>query len=300
MMDVKLETFIMVADMKNYSKAANVLNMTQPAISNHIKMLEEYYNVKLIEKNSNIMELTAAGNILYKYAVEMDKLSKLAKAHVNNETAIVKRYSVGATLTIGGYVLPPIIGSYKISNKNIDIILQVENTEIIIEKLYRGEIDIGVIEGPFDKSRVFYEKFKDDELVLAVSPKHEFAKRDSVTIEEILGEKLLCRESGSGTRKIFENYLVQQGYNPQSLTPYMEIGDITAIISLVQSGLGITVVSREAVKNLLKNKSIKEVPITAGKILREFNFIYLKNANADFIEKFMRFCRENTNIKLKC
>ncbi|WP_371367417.1 HTH-type transcriptional regulator CysL [Sporomusa rhizae] len=291
MIDVKLETFIKVASVKNYSRAANLLNMTQPAISNQIKMLEEYYNVKLIEKNNNVMELTAAGSILYKYAIEMVRLSKLAKAHVNNEANIVKRYSVGATLTIGGYVLPSIIGSYKICNKNIEIILQVENTEIIIEKMYRGEIDIGVIEGPFDKKSIaIAEKFKDDELVLVVSPQHEFATKNSVTIEEMLSEKLICRERGSGTRKIFENYLVQQGYNPQSLVPYMEIGDITAIISLVQSGIGITVVSREAVKNLLINHCLKEVPLTEGKILREFNFIYLKNANVEFIEKFMGFC----------
>lgn len=293
-MDVKLETFITVANMKNYSRAAKLLNMTQPAISIQIKALEEYYNVKLIEKNNNIMELTPAGKILYKYALEMDRLSKLAKAHVNNEAAIIKRYTVGATLTIGGYVLPPIIGSYKINHKNIDIILQVDNTEVIIEKLYRGEIDLGVIEGPFDKSSVNHEKFKDDELVLIVPPQHEFAKKDSVTIEEILSEKLICREPGSGTKKIFENYLAQQGHDPRSLVPYMEIGDITAIISLVQSGVGITVVSREAVKSLLEEKRIKEVPIAEGKIVREFNFIYLNSANEEFVENFMRFCWDNT------
>jgi len=103
--DIKLETFITVADTKNFTRAASILNMTQPAISHHIKLLEEYYNVKLLEKKNKNMELTGAGRILYKYALEIDKISKLAKNHLSNESSIIKRYNVGATLTIGGYVL---------------------------------------------------------------------------------------------------------------------------------------------------------------------------------------------------
>ncbi|WP_291578499.1 LysR family transcriptional regulator [Clostridium sp. UBA6640] len=292
MIDIKLETFITVANTKNFTRAANILNMTQPAISHHIKLLEEYYNVKLIEKKHKTMELTRAGNILYKHALEVDKISKLAKNLITNEASTIKRYDVGATLTIGGYVLPPIIGNYKMNNKNIDIILQVENTETIIQKLFSGEIILGVIEGPFDKNKVIYEKFKDDELVFAVSRKHQLAKRRSITIEEVLMEKLILRERGSGTRKVFEDYIAEQGYDPKKIIPYMEIGDITAIISLVESGLGATVVSREALKSSVISRKIKILPIKNLTIKREFNFIYLKNSNMEFIKNFIDFCKK--------
>lgn len=292
MIDIKLETFITVADTKNFTRAASILNMTQPAISHHIKLLEEYYNVKLLEKKNKNMELTEAGRILYKYALEIDKISKLAKNHLSNESSIIKRYNVGATLTIGGYVLPPIIGNYKVNNKNIDVILQVENTENIIQKLFSGEIILGVIEGPFDKSKVIYEKFKDDELVFAISKNHEMAKKKKITLEEIFSEKLILREKGSGTRQIFEDYMEQQGFEPKNITPYMEIGDITAILSLVESGLGATVVSKEALNSTLMSKKFKALSIKNMKMKREFNFIYLKNSNIDFIKNFIEFCKK--------
>ncbi|WP_346961823.1 LysR family transcriptional regulator [Clostridium sp.] len=292
MIDIKLETFITVADTKNFTRAASILNMTQPAISHHIKLLEEYYNVKLLEKKNKNMELTEAGKILYKYALEIDKMSKLAKNHLSNEASIIKRYNVGATLTIGGYVLPPIIGNYKVNNKNVDIILQVENTENIIQKLFSGEIILGVIEGPFDKNKVIYEKFKDDELVFAISKNHEMAKKKKITIDEILSEKLILREKGSGTRQIFEDYMAQQGFEPKNITPYMEIGDITAIMSLVESGLGATVVSKEALNSTLMSKKFKALSMKNMKMKREFNFIYLKNSNVDFIKNFIEFCKK--------
>lgn len=292
MIDIKLQTFITVANTKNFTRAANILNMTQPAISHHIKLLEEYYNVNLIEKKNKTMDLTEAGKILYKYALELDKISRIAKSHLENEDSIVKRYNVGATLTIGGYVLPQIIGNYRMNNANKEIILQVENTEIIVQKLHSGEIDMGLIEGPFDRCRVLYEKFKDDELVLAVSAKHKMARRKAVTIEEILIEKLILREKGSGTRQVFEDYIENLGYNPDRITPYMEIGDITAIISLIESNLGITIVSKEALKESLKSGRIKVVPIKGPKILREFNFIYLGDANKEFVQNFIDFCKK--------
>ncbi len=293
MIDIKVETFITVADTKNFTRAASILNMTQPAISHHIRLLEEYYNVKLLEKKNKNMELTEAGKIFYKYALEMDKISKLAKNHLSNESSIIKRYNVGATLTIGGYVLPPIIGNYKISNKNTEIILQVENTETVIQRLFSGEIILGVIEGTFDKSKVIYEKFKDDELVFAISKEHDLARRKNITIEEILSEKLILREKGSGTRQIFENYIAEQGYEPKNIVPYMEIGDITAIMSLVESGLGATVVSKEALNSPFISRKIKSLSIKNMEMKREFNFIYLKNSNMKFIKDFIEFCKNN-------
>lgn len=298
MIDIKLETFITVAETKNFTKAANMLNMTQPAISHHIRLLEEYYGVKLIEKKNKIMELTEPGKILYKYAEEIRQISKIAKSQISNAEGFIKRYNIGATLTIGGYVLPRIIGKYKITNKNTDILLRVENTETIVGMLYSGEINLGVIEGPFDRKKLSYEKLKDDELVLAVASNHPLANRKAVALEEVLGERLILREKGSGTRRVFEDYLEEEGYNPKNINPYMEIGDITAIISLVESGLGVTVVSKEALKTYIKGKTIKALSFKKKKIMREFNFIYLKDSELEFIEDFISFCRAEEGEKV--
>lgn len=287
-------TFITVANTKNFTKAADLLNITQPAVSQHINGLEEYYQVKLFYKNGKSMDLTEEGIVLYKYALEMQRLSKIMKAALDNKTAIIKKYYVGATLTIGGYVLPKIIGEYRKFQENQDIILYVENTEAVMKRLFDGDIHLGVIEGPFDKGKVNYQKFKDDELVLAVSPFHDFAARASVTIEEVLKERLILREKGSGTRKVFEDRLIKEGYSLEDENIYMEIGNITALISLVESNLGCTIISQEAIKPSLQANTLKIVPIDNFQVMREFNFVYLQldEFQHQFIDEFIQFCKQ--------
>lgn len=293
MIDIKLVTFITVAKTKNFTRAAAILNITQPAISQHIKLLEEYYHVKLFYQKGRQMELTEEGKLLFKGAQELDRLSKIIESQLKNQSAFCKRYNVGATLTIGGYVLPQMIGQHKKQYENIDIILYVENTEIIIKKLFTGEIHLGVVEGPFNKDKVNYQKFKDDELVLAVSPLHVFAEKESVTIEEVIKEKLILREKGSGTRQVFEDYLLKAGYILEDRDIYMEIGNITALISLVESNVGCTIVSKEAIKTPLQHNTLKTVPIKDLKMMREFHFIYLDKTHEEFIQHFMKFCQES-------
>lgn len=292
MIDIKLSTFLTVAKTKNFTKAGNILNITQPAVSQHIKALEEYYDAKLLYKSGKQMELTEEGLLLFKRALKLDRLSKMIKLEMENKSSIIKRYCVGATLTLGGYVLPKIIGEYRKIYENIDIILYVENTEAILKKLFNGEINFGVIEGPFDKRQVEYEKFKDDELVLAVSPSHTFADKQWVSIDEVLKDKLILREKGSGTRKVFEDKLLKAGYSLDQMNIYMEIGNITALISLVESNLGCTIISREAIKYSLEANTIKIVPINDFTIVREFNFVYLDEFNKSFIDDFIKFCKQ--------
>ena len=300
MIDFRLLTFITVAKTKNYTKAAEILSITQPGVSQHIKGLEEYYNIKLFEKKGKYMELTTEGLMLFDYAKEVIRMSKMIKYELINKSSIINKYYVGATLTIGGYVLPKLIGSYRKKHENTDIILYVENTESIINRLYNGDIYLGIIEGPFNKSKVKYKKFQDDELVLAVSYSHPFASKESVTIDEVLENKLILREKGSGTRKVFENKLLACGYRLEDMNIYMEIGDITALISLVESNLGCTIISREAIKTSVEAKALKVIPIKDFHIIREFNFVYLDESQYNFIDDFISFCKDDNERILGC
>lgn len=290
MMDIRLTTFLTVAKIKNFTKAGEILALTQPAVSQHIKFLEEYYGVDLIKKQGRVIGLTKSGEVLFKYAKGLDLLYRSLELEVRNSSRNKKVYNVGATMTIGGYVLPYILGEYKYTYNNIDVLLQVNNTEEIINKLLNGQINLALVEGPFDRDKFNYRKFKDDELVLAVSSKHEFCKKESVELEEVINGRLILREKGSGTRKIFENKLVELGYDLENMKIYMEIGDISAIKSLVESNLGYTVISKQAIKRELELKVIKTIPIKNVKIYREFNFIYLDGTAEDFIDHFINFC----------
>lgn len=291
MIDIRLLTFITVAKTKSYTKSAEILSITQPAVSQHIKFLEEEYGVKLIKRVGKGFELTEEGIILKKYAEEIEVLYRTLDFKLKNESSIVKTYNVGASMTIGGYVLPYILAKHKKLYKNINILLQVNNTEEILDKLSNGRLDFALIEGDFDREKYKFKKLKDDELVLAISPKHSFAKKKEVNIEEILHGELILREKGSGTRKVFENILSQLGYDMDKLKGYMEIGSISAIKSLIESNLGYSIISKETIKKELLYGDIEIIPIKNVRIFREFNFVYLHKE--EFTDKFIKFCSEN-------
>jgi DNA-binding transcriptional LysR family regulator len=290
MMDVRLQTFIALAQIKSFTKASEILNITQPAVSQHIKFLEEYYGVDFIKKTGKTIKLTEEGKILYKYAKQLESINRSLEADLKNKNNINKTYKVGASMTIGEYVIPFILADYKNSFSNIDILLQVNNTEEIIDKLLNRKIDLALIEGNFDKDKFKYIKYKDDELVLVVSNKHEFLKSKYVKIDDILKGQLILRERGSGTRETFENKVLEMGYNLDNYRPYMELGSISAIKSLVEANLGYSVISKETVKKELELDKVKIVKIKGVKILREFNFVYLADSDADFIKHFITFC----------
>ncbi|MCR4435869.1 MAG: LysR family transcriptional regulator [Clostridiales bacterium] len=290
MLDSKLTTFIQVAKLKSFTKAADTLNLTQPAVTQHIKQLEEFYGVRLIKKNGRQISLTEEGELLLQHAKEFEAKEVLLERKLRNKSALVKRYTIGATLTIGEYVLPYFLGEHKRLYNSIDIVMQVNNSEVILKKLISGEIDLGVIEGPFDKSRFQYKKLKEDELVLVCSPLDSFVKCSKVGIGDIIKRgKLILREKGSGTRMVFENKLVALGHNLSDVKVYMEVGSIGAIKSLVEANLGYTVISREAVKREVEAGSLVIIPMDGVRIMREFNFIYSDHGPKDFIVGFMDF-----------
>ncbi|WP_338433357.1 LysR family transcriptional regulator [Clostridium tyrobutyricum] len=291
MIDIRLLTFITVVKTKSYTKSAEILNITQPAVSQHIRFLEDEYGVHLVKKYGRGFNLTEEGLILFKYAQEIEVLYKILEMKLKNKSGISKTYNVGASLTIGGYVLPCILAKYKRIYQNINILLQVNNTKEILEKLINREIDFGLIEGPFNRNKFKFKKIMDDELVLAVSPNHEFAKKEQVSIDNILKGNLILREKGSGTRKIFENKIIDLGYSINDLNGYMEIGSISAIKSLIQSNLGYSIISRQTIKKELNDKAIKEISIKNLCIFREFNFVYLYED--DFMDLFIKFCCKN-------
>lgn len=290
MIDSKIITFINVAKLKSFTRAAELLNLTQPAVSQHIRQLEEYYGVLLIRKKGRQIFLTEEGELLYKNAKELEANSILLERQLKNKHTVAKRYNIGATLTIGEFVLPALLGGFKKLHPNIDVIMQVHNLAEVLKRVKSGELDLGIVEGPFDKSRFRYMKMKDDELILVVSPQNTMALKVNASIDEVIDEgKLIIREKGSGTRLTFENKLLEMGYDLSDVKIYMEIGNIGAIKSLVEANLGYTVISKEAVKHEIEAGTLVVIPIDGTRVMREFNFVYLDNGPQDFINDFVAF-----------
>jgi DNA-binding transcriptional LysR family regulator len=290
MLDIRIMSFLALAKTKNFTRAGELLNLTQPAVSQHIKFLEDYYNVKLIEKKGRFIELTDEGKLMLSYGKEIKNMYDNMEKELKSKAENAKTYNVGASLTIGGYILPVILSNHKQTYNNIDIKLQVHNTEEILNSLLDRKIDLALVEGLFDKEKFEYKFFKEDELVLAVASKSRLAYEKEVYLEDVLCGNLIMREKGSGTRAVFEQKLIELGYNLNDFNPYMELGSIQAIISLVELDMGYTIISKETIKAQLALGTIKILPIKDAKILREFNFVYLPSSDKEFIDIFMSFC----------
>lgn len=290
MIDEKLRTFISVAETLNFSKTAELLHMTQPAVTQHVNGLEAYYGVRLFTDRRKGMRLTEEGQLLLEYATEMYRLSRSLKIQMQSGENRVRTYLVGATMTIGGYVLPKVLGKYKLDYPMTDVKLTVANTEKVIQQIIRGELVLGLVEGPFPIERFHSVLLRKDELIVAVSVKHPLAKEESVSLETLLSYPLILREKGSGTREVFEKAVVSAGYEVNEMKVHMEIGNIHALVSLVESNLGATVISRDAIQDGLKRGTLKEVIVSDVRIEREYRFVYLDDRIA-FIPEFVAYCK---------
>lgn len=296
MIDTRLVTFIALAKYRSYTEAARSLHLTQPAVTQHIQYLESFYGVKLVVRHGGQMHLTPEGELLLSYANKMDALSTEIQRALHNRSGITRRYKIGATLTIGEYVLPTILGRHRRAYPNIDISMSVQNTDTILQELDHANLDLGLIEGPFNRHKYAHRLFKKDHLLLVVAPEHGLAGRGMVEIEELRQEKLIVREAGSGTRMFFEDNLRKRGFSLRDFSPYMEIGNLNAIRSLVLANVGVSVISREVVKAELATGELCHVPIQGMDLEREFCFVYLPDSLAmEFIHGFMDFCLEQSN-----
>ena len=165
MIDFRILTFLDVCQTKNYTKTAKNLSITQPAVTQHIKHLEEYYDTKLISYEGKKMVITNSGKILLKYSIETQNLLRETKKDIERLEGKIDSINIGATLTIGECVMPKIIEKYLKENKKVKINLLIENTKNLIDKLKNGEIDIAFIEGYFNKREFSHEVFKEEEFV---------------------------------------------------------------------------------------------------------------------------------------
>ncbi|GAB4389235.1 MAG: selenium metabolism-associated LysR family transcriptional regulator [Thermodesulfovibrionales bacterium] len=291
--DHKLRVFCTVAETKSFSKASEIIHLTQPAVSLQIQALEESYETKLFDRSSNSVVLTPAGELLYNYAKEILGLYASAEKDIGEITGLVKgSISIGASTTIGNHVLPTVVSDFKKKNPKIKIHLLVGNTKRIVELLNAGNIDLGLVEGEVTRYKLMTEKLLADELVLIVSAFHPWAKKKEVSMLDIIKEPFIFREEGSGTRQVIEKYLGKRGITPQNMKITTILGSTEAIKEAVENGIGISIVSKWAVRRESRYGSIKFLKFKEAKMLRNFSLIFNKNTVTSYAsDEFLAYLR---------
>ncbi len=279
-MDQKLSTFLTLCETMNYRKTAEKLHLTQPAVTRQIQSLEQSFGVKLFHYDGRRLFRTEACKVLEEYAVSMrcrhqELLSALSK------TKKVK-LRVGATKTIGDYVIAPLVEKYLL-NPEHELSLTVDNTQRLLELLYDNKLDFALVEGFFDRNRFNSRLFRSEEFLGVCAKSHPFAGR-KISLEELFAQTLLVREPGSGTRNVFEEELAGQGYTLSAFSRVISVSSFALIKHLLLKEVGVTFAYRAVAQ---EDRAFDFFTIHDAPSMHEFNFVYLKDTNAhSYVDKF--------------
>lgn len=280
MFDHRIFTFLTLYREMNYRKTAEILNMTQPGVTQHIHFLEKFYNVKLFHYDGRTLSRTKNADILKKY---MDRLlmeeRELRLAFLGKEEFFLK---IGATKTIGEFVLLPMAERFLRLPKN-RLELVIDNTEILLTMLDDGDLDFALIEGTFDKNKYEYQLFQKERFLGICAQNHRFAGKQ-VGFTDIFSQTLFVREKGSGTRGILEQVLQDYSFSLQNFNRVMSISNFAAIQRFVADGLGISFAYQSVAD---ADPRLATFEMEDMSIIREFNYVYLNEAIA--LEKIARF-----------
>ncbi len=292
--DHKLRVFCTVAETKSFSKASEIIRLTQPAVSLQIQALEEIYGTRLFNRSGCIITLTPAGELLYKYAKEINTLYTAAEKELGAFTGQVKGVvTIGASSTIGNYVLPAVISEFRKKYLKITMHLVTANTKNIVDYLNAGGVDIALVEGEVKKQKLVVEKLIPDEMVLIMHPLHPWAKKSNVSIFDVAKEPFIFREEGSGTRQMIEKYLIKHGISPQSIKIVFVMGSTESIKSAVEEGLGVSIVSKWAAKKEIRYGTLKTASFKEDRFIRDFSLLYRKAKDTSFtLDKFLTFLKK--------
>ena len=297
MFDFRLHVFYTVAKKLNFTKAAEELLISQPAVTKHIKEIERHYQIKLFERNGNKILLTPAGNILLQYAEKVFELYREAEYEINGLQHKLKgTLRIGASTTIAQYILPSILALFYQKYKDIKITLITDNTQGIEHLMEQKEIDLGIIEGKSKNKSFSYLPFIKDEIVAVVSSKNSLTKKPFLKLAELPKIPLLLREYGSGTLEIIAAALKNNGIKISDLNVEMHMNSSESIKRYLLSSDCMSFLSVYSVLYELENKLLSIVDIKALSIDRYFYFIQPQGEVNELCKLFMAFANSH-NLK---
>ena len=277
MLDFRLKSFLTVCQTMHITKAALKLHITQPAVSHHIHSLEEDYGTKLFLQKGKKLELTEAGKLLRDGALTMRHDADILKEQIQGLARGEKPLIFGATLTVGEFAMPQVLKRYLKRYPSAQIVMQVADTRRLLEDLDGGNIDFAVVEGYFPRKDYDSLLFSRQRFIPVCAKGYDFQKPVK-EVEDLLEERLLVRESGSGSRHILQTYLETRNLSIEDFPHRVEIGSIGAMKALACSGLGITFLYEIAVKKELEDEALKEIALKDFQIYHDFSFIWRKNS----------------------
>ncbi|MFE5322877.1 LysR family transcriptional regulator [Paenibacillus sp. NPDC056579] len=289
-----LKVFVAVVEQSNFSRAAELLNLSQPGVSLHIRNLENEFGVKLIHRSSKHVKMTEAGEILYKKAKQMLALYESAKEEIfllrDEVTGTIK---VGASFTIGEYILPHVLAEFAKQYPHIDLNVTIANTEEIARGVHSNELDIGLVEGEVDfPELVVQPPFMEDQMVLVAQAHHPLCSRKSIELSALHDQVWVMRESGSGTRAFSDQFIAESAIRVKRSFVF---NSSQGVKEAVAAGLGIAILSRLVIRKELESGELCSIPVKDSRFTRDFLILQDKKPAAEtmavkmFVQKLKQF-----------
>ncbi|MFO1364099.1 MAG: LysR family transcriptional regulator [Burkholderiales bacterium] len=293
MADRRLQVFHAVAKQMSFTKAAESLFMTQPAVTFQIKQLEEHFNTRLFERGHGRIALTPAGEIVLEYAERILALTSELETRLREMTGRLSGpLLIGASTTIAEFLLPRVLGEFKARHPEVQPKLVVANSEAIENRVAEHTLDIGLIEAPSHLPSLLTQMCCEDELQVIVASTHPLAKAKSVSPKQLIAYPYVSRESGSGTREFTDLYFRKAGVNPTELSVAMELGSPEALKGVVETGLGFAILSKATVAKEQRLGALVAVPLHP-RLLRSLSLVYPKQKfRSRLVNTFVEFARD--------
>jgi len=295
MLDFRLKVFCNVAKNLSFTKAAEELFISQPAVSKHIRELESHYSVRLFEREGNKIALTQEGDILFRAAQKIFAVYREMEFELDSlKDDLSGTLRIGASTTMTLYIIPPVLSEFKRAYPHISLTLINGNSEKIETALLNREIDVGIVEGRRRSKDIKYINYIRDRLVAVAHTGSNTAKLDSISLKDLRDIPLVLREKGSGTREVFEYALKEKNFDLNSLHIVLELGSTQGIKTYLEHTDALGIMSYRAVKKELQQNILKTIPIKKLNLKRYFRFCYLQGQPTRLAQQFMRFaCRHN-------
>lgn len=289
MLDFRMDTFLAVCETMNFTRAAEHLRLTQPAVSQHIHLLEEHYGSKLFTYQGKKLALTAAGALLRDAARTMRHDEVYLAQRLQALAGTARPLCLGATLTVAEYALPQRLAAYLSTHPDKELRVTVANTQELLSGLDRGTLDCALVEGYFTRGDYDCLLYSQEPYVAVCAPDHPLPP-EPCRLEDLLDRRLILREAGSGTRGILERYLEARGLGVEDFAHRVEVGNLGAIKELAARGCGITFLYQRAARAELAQGRLRRIALRDLEIVHDFNFIWRRGSI--FRAQYEAFFRE--------
>lgn len=289
MVDYRLLSLLKIVETGSFTKASSQLGLSQPAVSQHVRQMEEYWNVKIFDHAHNRFTLTPEGEMIYRYAQRVAALSNNLKQALKNEREQIRSLTIGITHTAESSAIIEALAAYTNKFDKLNLKILTNTADNLYAMLRSYELDFAFVEGKTADPAFRYMMLDTDCLVLAVPPTHRLAKKKTISISQLKEERLILRLPNSNTRNLFAASLESQGLTLDEFNVAMEIDSIASIKDLIRRGFGVSILARSACLDELRKEKLAVLSVESLSMIREINIVYLRDfEHLDFLNGIVK------------